>query len=116
MLDKFHRNSTICKKSEVGLSSSQQSSYEKFATYTTYILGFIGVLIEAVQLISIKSKYIQWGNLLDWFTYTGSILVVINFTECGAREVSVIHIFFESIMCLFIKLMCSLFYRNGNGN
>ncbi|CAD5119760.1 DgyrCDS8355 [Dimorphilus gyrociliatus] len=79
-------NSTNCKKSDIGFFSNQQTPYEKFATYLTYILGGIGMIIELIQAVSIKTKYLQWGNLLDWFTYIGAMIVVINFRECGARE------------------------------
>ena len=51
------------------------------------ILLFLFLCFQIFQLIAIRWLYFDYVNIVDWFTYISVILVVADFTNCGAREV-----------------------------
>lgn len=57
-----------------------------FFCWRSYIC-FSGMALEIFQFWAIRMKYLEPNNVLDWFTYISTILVVMTHTQCGVRLV-----------------------------
>lgn len=47
------------------------------------------VSVQTIQLMVSRMLYLNLVNMLDWFGYIAAILVVVDLTPSGLREVSI---------------------------
>ena len=75
---------------------------------TTIMFAVLGLIMECIQLFLIKCKdYINFHNLLDWFTYIGSIVLLSSISTCG-RLIDWQWQF--GVACLFLSYMNMIFF------